>query len=463
MLSQVKALLEKGDIPSAEKLLVQVTDKNNPLYHLYYGVVYAQNGNLAAAVSSQEKAIELDVELSAAHVNLAKLYHLMGDKRAREKTIEATWLECKDESLFTMMKDLGYPTYKPAEVVFYTGTPYLEKKFSPQSLDEEGLGGSETAFIMMAKKLAEKGIKVLCFCNTPETKEYNGVTYVPVAQFFLYNKKFEIPVLIASRFLHPFVHKARAKKKILWIHETLGTATQENISPVLDQIDHILTLSDYQLHTVATRYSIPLQKFIKTRNGFIEEHYSKQDDGPRQKNIVYFSRPERGLDETLQVFSRLKKNHPDLTLTVCAYTQWNDLSHDPSLSLYAEKLKADGVIYKGGLPKKELARLLQHSLFCLYPNVSTAETSCIVAIESMAAGLPMVTSNRGALPETLGDAGVVIEFSKDEIFVDKLTKACESLLNDPDYLNKISARARTRAWDHYRWDAIADEWLSFIK
>ncbi len=58
-----------------------------------------------------------------------------------------------------------------ADIVFYTGTPFL-KPFCPDDLKKEGLGGSETAFVTMAKLLAQSGLKVVCFCNTSEIKKH---------------------------------------------------------------------------------------------------------------------------------------------------------------------------------------------------------------------------------------------------------------------------------------------------
>ncbi|MBX6313833.1 MAG: glycosyltransferase [Isosphaeraceae bacterium] len=44
---------------------------------------------------------------------------------------------------------------------------------------------------------------------------------------------------------------------------------------------------------------------------------------------------------------------------------------------------------------------------CLVPSLA-AETQGLVATEAMTNGIPVVASDRGALPETLGSAGVIL-------------------------------------------------------
>jgi glycosyltransferase involved in cell wall biosynthesis len=44
---------------------------------------------------------------------------------------------------------------------------------------------------------------------------------------------------------------------------------------------------------------------------------------------------------------------------------------------------------------------------CLMPSLA-AETQGLAAVEAMANGIPVIASDRGALPETLGDAGIIL-------------------------------------------------------
>ena len=73
----------------------------------------------------------------------------------------------------------------------------------------------------------------------------------------------------------------------------------------------------------------------------------------------------------------------------------------------------DRVVQHGALPKRDLYRLMATAGLYLYPppapvHPEFAETSCITAMEAMACGLPWISTDRGALPETVGGAGLLV-------------------------------------------------------
>jgi glycosyltransferase involved in cell wall biosynthesis len=69
----------------------------------------------------------------------------------------------------------------------------------------------------------------------------------------------------------------------------------------------------------------------------------------------------------------------------------------------------------------------------------------------MALGIPVVASNRGALPEVLGSAGVLF----DPANADALADALDRMLSDSTLATACVAAglARSAAWS---WDAAAD-------
>ncbi len=72
------------------------------------------------------------------------------------------------------------------------------------------------------------------------------------------------------------------------------------------------------------------------------------------------------------------------------------------------------------------------------------------ALEAMALGVPVVVSNRGALPEVVGDAGLLV--APDD--ARGLAAAIESVLRDPPKASAMSARGLVQAAG-FTWDAAA--------
>ena len=67
-------------------------------------------------------------------------------------------------------------------------------------------------------------------------------------------------------------------------------------------------------------------------------------------------------------------------------------------------------------------------------------------LEAMASGVPVVVSNRGALPETVGDAGVVVDPSDPEAFAG----AVDRVLHDAALRQILRARGLQRAGEFSR-------------
>jgi len=71
-------------------------------------------------------------------------------------------------------------------------------------------------------------------------------------------------------------------------------------------------------------------------------------------------------------------------------------------------------------------------------------------LEAMTAGIPVIVSNRGALPEVAGDAGQIVEPDDPEGFAEAMRR----YLDDPAFAAAAAARGLARART-YSWDASA--------
>ena len=72
-------------------------------------------------------------------------------------------------------------------------------------------------------------------------------------------------------------------------------------------------------------------------------------------------------------------------------------------------------------------------------------------LEAMTVGAPVVASNRGAIPEVLGDAGLLVNPED----TDEITAALHRVLTEPGLASALGARGvrRSRLFD---WDAAAE-------
>ena len=72
-------------------------------------------------------------------------------------------------------------------------------------------------------------------------------------------------------------------------------------------------------------------------------------------------------------------------------------------------------------------------------------------LEAMTLGVPVVVSNRGSLPEVVGDAGAMVEPDDPQVLAD----AIERVLRDDAYAAACVSKGRARSRE-YRWDRAAE-------
>lgn len=119
-------------------------------------------------------------------------------------------------------------------------------------------------------------------------------------------------------------------------------------------------------------------------------------------------------------------------------------------------LAGASVQYHGPVDHAELPEVYRRA--DLFVFASSCENMPIILLEAMASGLPIACSDRGPMPEVLGDAGVYF----DPEDVASIARALRVLLDQPALARELSERAYERA-RAYSWPRCADETLAFLQ
>lgn len=96
------------------------------------------------------------------------------------------------------------------------------------------------------------------------------------------------------------------------------------------------------------------------------------------------------------------------------------------------------------LPYREIHRYYQTADLFFFPSRTTStweEQYGFALIEAMAVGLPILTTDSGAIPEVIGEAGIILDSQN----VDKMVKTIRNLLTHPDKMKQLSRLALARA------------------
>ena len=122
--------------------------------------------------------------------------------------------------------------------------------------------------------------------------------------------------------------------------------------------------------------------------------------------------------------------------------------------LLQEKVRQNPVLtrhvhFTGYVPDEDVAALLNASVALVFPSL--AEGFGLPAVEAMACGTPVLASERGSLPEVVGDAGLL--FDPEDIH--QMASCMMQLLEDNDLRARLSGRALLRA-QKFTWDRAAE-------
>jgi glycosyltransferase involved in cell wall biosynthesis len=103
----------------------------------------------------------------------------------------------------------------------------------------------------------------------------------------------------------------------------------------------------------------------------------------------------------------------------------------------------------------ELAALMAGAAAYCLPSLY--EGFGLTALEAMACGAPVLVSDRGALPEVVGDAGLVVEPT-----ADRVREGLARLLGDAALAERLAGAGPARA-RRFTWEATAAGWLSVLR
>ena len=121
----------------------------------------------------------------------------------------------------------------------------------------------------------------------------------------------------------------------------------------------------------------------------------------------------------------------------------------PVMRLIDELSIGDRVRFVSGLPDDALAALFGSAEIAVVPSLY--EGFSIPAVEAMACGTALVASRAGALPEVVGDCGVLVKAGD----AGELAHALADLLDDPAARDRLGRAGRERVCSDYSWAHVA--------
>lgn len=267
--------------------------------------------------------------------------------------------------------------------------------------------------------------KVVCIHDTiPE--RYPDLIFPSKANFMLWRLKTSIAKLQATRFLTGSDASVEDLHDLHGIPKDRIDLTTLAAAPVFRPIDDRDVLDD-----IRRDIGVPEGARILVYVGGFNRH----------KNVI----------KLIQAFPQILRRHTDTFLAIVGRTTgdrfWDNIE-DLEASARSDAKAADRIVFTGEISDEQLVHLMNAAYALAHPSL--CEGFGLPLIEAMACGTPVLGSNMSAVPEVVGNGGLLFDPTDPGSIADTAI----ALLDDPALRARLSDQALKRAAD-FTWDRAA--------
>jgi glycosyltransferase involved in cell wall biosynthesis len=225
---------------------------------------------------------------------------------------------------------------------------------------------------------------------------------------------------------------------------------------VARQLSHIVTVSECSKNDIAREFAINPSKFRVVHNGINREFFYPVHNESRPENSIIVTNsadtPLKGLRYLLEAVSQVSKKQ-SVKLTVIGEPKKNGIVK----KLVKELAIEDVVHFTGRIKNEEFADYYSKATIAIVPSLY--EGFGLPAAEAMASGVPIISTSGGALPEVVGDAGILVPPADSAAMAREII----FLFNHPDQRKRMAQEGIRRVDDIFNWSKAAGDMVDVYR
>ncbi len=235
---------------------------------------------------------------------------------------------------------------------------------------------------------------------------------------------------------------------------------------VARRLDRIITVSQSSAKDARLMFRVPADRIRVIYNGIDTEIYDgNRESGQERDGLIMVANTDdrkKGVLYLLQALQLLKNDGARLTIVDDAARHSSYIEDVGPLPSYGSKLvtklNLDGMVrFTGRLTREQLARHYAAARIAIVPSLY--EGFGLPAAEAMACGTPVIATTGGALPEVVGDAGMLVPPAD----AGALAAAIKELLNDKQTQRQMSEAGKKRVREQFNWEQAARKTLEVYR
>ena len=216
---------------------------------------------------------------------------------------------------------------------------------------------------------------------------------------------------------------------------------------VARRLPTLLTVSENSADDIRTAFGIESERIHTIPLGVNTEMFAPRQAERVAGRIVCVASadaPLKGVPTLLEAVAKLRTER-EIELVLVSKLAPGGATE----KLIDELAIGDVVRTVSGIDDSELADLLASAEIAAVPSLY--EGFSLPAVEAMSCGTPLVASRAGAIPEVVGDAGLLVPPGDSE----QLAAGLAALFDDPAERRRLGAKGRDRVLERYSWAAVA--------
>jgi len=220
---------------------------------------------------------------------------------------------------------------------------------------------------------------------------------------------------------------------------------------VARRLQHIVTVSERSRQDICRAFAIDPERIHVIHNGIDTETFYPEPSIARNPwqliTTASADQPLKGTQHLIPAFAELCARHPRLSLVFIGRPKPGGKTEE----LIRRLGVAERIRFVHGISADEIRHLYASSAIAVVP--SEYEGFGFPAGEAMACGLPVVSTDGGALPEVVGDAARMVPVGD----VPSLTAAIDELLREPALREKLARAGMNRILQQFTWQRAAEQ------
>ena len=226
---------------------------------------------------------------------------------------------------------------------------------------------------------------------------------------------------------------------------------------VASQLDRIVTVSTASAADITTDFGVLPRAISIVPNGVDTTLFRPLPGVKRKPNQIIATAsadaPLKGLSVLLHAFHELCESRSDLRLLLIARPR----SGGETEALIHRLGLAGRIEFVSDASHEAINRLYAESAVAVVPSLY--EGFGLPAVEAMAAGIPLVSSDGGALAEVVGNGGFSVPAGDSAA----LARSVEAVLSQPELAKALADRGLTRAQTQFCWSVCAQQMVGLYR